>query len=188
MWKSPAGANTSPLMSCPTTTWRRWWTPPTSGIRTRSGISERRLVAKNEATSDIAAAAGRMAMERAGIGPEDLDLIILATVTPDYPSIPATASLVQDILGAKCGAFDLAAGCSGFVYGLVTGSQFVLSGACRNVLLIGAEVFSRVLDWRDRKTCVLFGDGAGAVVLRATDGREDCYPSPLDLMGPARIT
>jgi 3-oxoacyl-[acyl-carrier-protein] synthase III len=138
-------------------------------IRTRSGIAERRLVAPEEATSDIATAAAREAMAMAGVGPADLDLIILATVTPDYPSIPATASLVQHRLGARCGAFDLAAGCSGFVYGLATGSQFILSGACRNVLLIGAEAFSRVVDWTDRATCVLFGDGAGAVVLRATD-------------------
>jgi 3-oxoacyl-[acyl-carrier-protein] synthase III len=138
-------------------------------IKARSGIAERRLVAPDEATSDIASAAAREAMARAGIGPADLDLIVLATVTPDYPSIPATASLVQHQLGARCGAFDLTAGCSGFVYGLVTASQFVLSGACRNVLLIGAEALSRVLDWTDRATCVLFGDGAGAVVLRATE-------------------
>lgn len=139
-------------------------------IRTRSGITERRLVAHGEATSHIATRAGQEALQKAGIGPEDLDLIILATVTPDYPSIPATASLVQHMLGAEgCGAFDLVAGCSGFVYALVTASQFIQSGACRNVLVIGAEALSRVLDWTDRTTCVLFGDGAGAVVLKATE-------------------
>jgi 3-oxoacyl-[acyl-carrier-protein] synthase III len=138
-------------------------------IKTRSGIAERRVVAPEEATSDIAAYAGREAMRRAGIGPEDLDLIVLSTVTPDYPSIPATASLVQQRLGARCGAFDVVAGCSGFVYGLVVASQFVMTGSCRNVLLIGAEALSRVVDWTDRTTCVLFGDGAGAVVLRPTE-------------------
>jgi 3-oxoacyl-[acyl-carrier-protein] synthase III len=139
-------------------------------IRTRSGISERRLVAEGEATSHIATRAAQAALERAGLGPRDLDLIILATVTPDYPCLPATASLVQAMLGAEgCGAFDLVAGCSGFVYGLVTATQFIQSGACRNVLVIGAETLSRVLDWTDRTTCVLFGDGAGAVVLRGTD-------------------
>lgn len=139
-------------------------------IRTRSGILQRRLVAENESTSTIATLAARAALDRAGIAPADLDLLILATATPDYPAIPATASVIQHALGASnCGAFDLAAGCSGFVYGLVTASQFVLSGACRHVLLIGAEALSRVIDWTDRTTCVLFGDGAGAVVLRRSD-------------------
>ncbi len=139
-------------------------------IKTRSGISERRLVAVGEATSHMAARAAEEAMAVAGITAADLDLIILATVTPDYPSIPATASLVQEMIHAEgCGAFDLVAGCSGFVYALVTGSQFIQSGACRNVLVIGAEALSRVLDWTDRTTCVLFGDGAAAVVLRATE-------------------
>jgi hypothetical protein len=109
-------------------------------------------------------------MERAGVDPQEIDLIILATITGDYPNIPASASLVQNLLGIKCcGAFDLVAGCSGFVCGLVTGSQFIQTGACRNVLVIGAESMSRVLDWSDRTTCVLFGDAAGAVVLRPTE-------------------
>ncbi len=139
-------------------------------IRTRSGISERRVISEEETTSTIATSAAQEAMEKAGIGPKDLDLIILATLTPDYPGLPATASLVQHALGApNCGAFDLAAGCSGFVYGLVTGSQLVLSGAYRHILVIGAEALSRVIDWTDRTTCVLFGDAAGAVVLSATD-------------------
>lgn len=139
-------------------------------IRTRSGISERRLVSEEEFTSTIASAAAEEAMERAGVVPADIDLIIVATLTPDYPGLPATASLVQHALGAQnCGAFDLVAGCSGFVYGLVTGSQFIQSGAHRHVLVIGAESLSRIVDWKDRTTCVLFGDGAGAVVLRGTD-------------------
>ena len=138
-------------------------------IRTRSGICERRVVAEGEATAAIAARAAEAALEKAHVAVEDVDLIILATVTPDYPSIPASASVVQHTLGARCGAFDLVAGCSGFVYGLVTGSQFVQSGACNNVLVIGAESLTRVLDWKDRTTCVLFGDGAGAVLLRGTE-------------------
>lgn len=139
-------------------------------IKSRSGISERRLVAAGEATSHMAARAAEDALAVAGITASELDLIILATVSPDYPSLPATASLVQHMIGAEgCGAFDLVAGCSGFVYGLVTGTQFIQSGAYRNVLVIGAESLSRILDWTDRTTCVLFGDGAAAVVLRATE-------------------
>ncbi|MHB0870335.1 MAG: beta-ketoacyl-ACP synthase III [Chloroflexota bacterium] len=139
-------------------------------IRTRSGISERRVVSEEESTSTIATVAAEEALARAGVSPSELDLIILATLTPDYPCLPASASLVQHALGAsKAGAFDLAAGCSGFVYGLVTGSQFIQAGVYRHVLVIGAESLSRIIDWKDRTTCVLFGDGAGAVLLRATD-------------------
>lgn len=139
-------------------------------IRTRSGICERRIAAQEETTSTMATQAALSALEKAGIDPKDLDLIIVATATPDHPGMPATAPLVQQALGAdNCAAFDLAAACSGFVYGIVTASQFILTGAYRNALLIGAETLSRVVDWTDRTTCVLFGDGAGAVVLRATD-------------------
>ncbi len=139
-------------------------------IRSRSGISKRRVVSEEESTSTIATVAAEEALERAGVAPSELDLIILATLTPDYGNLPATASVVQHALGASnAGAFDLGAACSGFVYGLATGSQFIQSGAYRTVLVIGAESLSRVLDWRDRTTCVLFGDGAGAVVLRATE-------------------
>lgn len=139
-------------------------------IRSRSGISERRVVAEGETTSAIATAAAREAISRAGIDPQEIDLIILATGTGDYPGIPATACLVQHQLGIKsCGAFDLAAACSGFVYGLVTATQFIQNGACRNVLVIGAETLTKILDWTDRTTCVLFGDGAGAMVVRATE-------------------
>lgn len=134
-------------------------------IRTRSGIRERRIAAPELATSDLAVIAGERALADAGVAPEELGLIIVATNTPDT-IFPATACLVQDRLGAvKAAAFDLAAGCTGFVYALATGSQFIASGAYKKVLVIGAECLSRIVNWEDRKTCVLFGDGAGAVVL-----------------------
>ena len=139
-------------------------------IQARTGIRERRMAAPEETTCTLAVCAAREALARAGITAEDLDLVIVATCTPDYANMPATASLVQHALGArKAGAFDLNAVCSGFVYGLATGSQFVQSGAYRHVLVVGADVFTRILDFEDRSTCVLFGDGAGAVVLSATD-------------------
>lgn len=139
-------------------------------IQERTGIRERRIADPGESTCALAVRAGTQALERASIEPADLDLIIVATCTPDYASMPSTASLVQDALGARrAGAFDLNAVCSGFLYGLATGSQFITAGAYRTVLVIGAEVFTRILDWQDRGTCILFGDGAGAVVLRATD-------------------
>lgn len=135
-------------------------------IRTRTGIRERRLAAEGEATSDLALVAAREAVESAGIVPADLDLIIVATITPDMP-FPATACLVQDRLGAtKAAAFDLEAACSGFIYGLAVGSQMVQSGLYENVLVIGSEVLSRFTNWDDRGTCVLWGDGAGAAVVR----------------------
>ncbi|HBC92023.1 MAG TPA: 3-oxoacyl-ACP synthase [Pelotomaculum sp.] len=134
-------------------------------IRTRSGIRERRIAAPELATSDLAVIAGERALADAGVAPEELGLIIVATNTPDT-IFPATACLVQDRLGAvKAAAFDLAAGCTGFVYALATGSQFIASDAYKKVLVIGAECLSRIVNWEDRKTCVLFGDGAGAVVL-----------------------
>jgi 3-oxoacyl-[acyl-carrier-protein] synthase-3 len=139
-------------------------------IRSRSGIAERRVAAPHEATSDLGLAAARAALQRAGVEPAEVDLVIVATATPDYVGMPATASIIQHALGAgRAGAFDLNAVCSGFVYALVTGTQFVLGGAARNVLVIGAEVFTRILDWQDRGTCVLFGDGAGAVLLQPTE-------------------
>lgn len=134
-------------------------------IVSRSGIRERRIAPPEMATSDFAEIAARQAIAGAGITAEEIDLVIVATNTPDMV-FPATACLVQDRIGAKkAGAFDLAAGCSGFMYALIAGSQFVATGACRNVLVIGAENLSKILNWKDRKTCVLFGDGAGAVVL-----------------------
>lgn len=139
-------------------------------IRARTGIQERRIAAPEETTCSLAVQAARQALDRAGLAPADLDLVIVATCTPDYASMPSTASLVQHALGAsRAGAFDLNAVCSGFLYGLATGSQFILSGAYRTVLVVGAEVFTRILDWQDRSTCVLFGDAAGAVVLAGSD-------------------
>jgi 3-oxoacyl-[acyl-carrier-protein] synthase-3 len=138
-------------------------------IRTRTGIRERRIVAPGESTSTLATAAARQAIERAGIDPQAIDLVILATCTPDRP-FPATACTVQSNLGLRpVPAFDLAAACSGFVYGLHVATSMVRAGSARTVLLIAADIFTHYLNWNDRNTCVLFGDGAGAVVLEATD-------------------
>lgn len=134
-------------------------------IRTRTGIRERRIAPEEEGTSHLATRAAREALERAGLSPADLDLIIVATATPDMV-FPPVASLVQGNLGAsRAAAFDLNGVCAGFLYALVTGAQFVQGGAYRHVLVIGAETFSRLMDYTDRNTCILFGDGAGAVVL-----------------------
>ena len=139
-------------------------------IRARTGIGERRIAAPEETTCTLAVNAARAALDKAQLAPEDLDLVLVATCTPDYANMPATASLVQHALGAqRAAAVDMNAVCSGFIYALATGSQFIATGAYRNVLVIGAEVFTRILDWTDRSTCVLFGDGAGAVVLQPTD-------------------
>lgn len=138
-------------------------------IRARTGIVERRIAAPNETTATMAIRAAQAALQVANADPARLDLIIVATATPDY-FFPATACLVQDALGAtRAGAFDLSAGCTGFVYGLVVGSQMIISGAYNQVLVIGAETLSRIINWTDRNTCVLFGDGAGAVLLQASD-------------------
>ena len=135
-------------------------------IRSRTGIRERRIAAENEATSDLAVAAGRKALERAGVSAAQVELIIVATITPDMP-FPSTACLVQQKLGAtQAAAFDIEAACSGFVYALDIGSHFVASHTYNTVLVIGAEKMSSVVDWTDRNTCVLFGDGAGAAVLQ----------------------
>ena len=143
-------------------------------IRTMTGIVERRIAAEGEGTSDYAIRAGRIAIENAGLKPEDIDLIILATFTGDTP-LPATACIVQDSLGCKnAPAFDLAAGCSGFVYGLATADAFVRSGHYERILVIGADLLSRVTNWTDRSTCVLFGDGAGAAVV-ATVGEDEGF-------------
>lgn len=134
-------------------------------IRSRSGIGQRHFAAADEATSDLAAAAARRAIEAAGLAAEDIDLIIVATVTPDK-TFPATAVYVQRKLGAPvCPAFDVSAACGGFLYALSIASKFVASGEARHALVIGAEKLSCFLDWTDRATCVLFGDGAGAIVL-----------------------
>lgn len=134
-------------------------------IVTRTGIRERRLAADDENTSQLATYAAQKALAAAALGPEEIDLIIVCSITPDGP-FPATACLVQAALGAeKAAAFDLSAGCSGFAYGLAVGSQFIETGTYKHVLVIGAEKISKITDWSDRTTCVLFGDGAGAAVL-----------------------
>jgi 3-oxoacyl-[acyl-carrier-protein] synthase III len=138
-------------------------------IVSRSGIEERHIAADGELTSDLALQASRRAIEAAGVKPEEIDLIIVATTTPDQ-IFPSTACILQDKLGIRQGAaFDVQAVCSGFIYALNTADLFIRGGQARNVLVVGAEVLSRVLDWTDRSTCVLFGDGAGAVVLQASD-------------------
>ncbi|PLT46235.1 3-oxoacyl-[acyl-carrier-protein] synthase, KASIII [Paenibacillus pasadenensis] len=134
-------------------------------IVTRTGIRERRIAAEGQATSDLAFEASLKALESAGITAEQLDLIIVATITPDM-FFPSTASLLQDRLGAsRAAAFDLSAACSGFIYGLATASSMIQAGLYKHVLLVGAECLSRITDYTDRNTCILFGDGAGAVVL-----------------------
>ena len=138
-------------------------------IRTRTGIRQRRIAPKDMATSDLAVRAGKRALRDAGIAPEDIDLVICATLTPDT-IIPATACRVADALGTEhAAAFDLSAACSGFVYGTSVASAFVEQGIYKHVLVIGAETLSRVIDWEDRTTCVLFGDGAGAAVIGAVE-------------------
>jgi 3-oxoacyl-[acyl-carrier-protein] synthase-3 len=138
-------------------------------IVSRTGIHERRIAADDETTTMLSVNAARDALAVAGLEPAELDLVIVATCTPDYP-LPATSVLVATQLGAtRAAGFDLQAACSGFLYGVASGTSFVQSGMYRNVLVIGVEILSRFLDWSDRSTCVLFGDGAGAVLLQASD-------------------
>ncbi|MGY6629241.1 MAG: beta-ketoacyl-ACP synthase III [Oceanicaulis sp.] len=143
-------------------------------IRERTGITQRHIVADGQYTSDLGAEAARRALDHAGLSAGDVDLIIVATATPDL-TFPATATIVQEKLGVKRGcAFDVQAVCSGFLYAMATADNFIRCGQATTALVIGAETFSRILDWTDRTTCVLFGDGAGAVVLTAEPGsRED---------------
>lgn len=137
----------------------------------RTGIRERHIAADGELTSDLAAAAARAALDNAGIGAAQVDLIVLATSTPDE-TFPATATVVQHKIGMTGGAaFDIQAVCSGFVYALATADNFMKAGQVETAVVIGAETFSRILDWEDRTTCVLFGDGAGAIVLQAGEGK-----------------
>jgi len=134
-------------------------------IRERTGIASRHIADESQASSDLALEASRNALQAAGISADEIDLIIIATSTPDY-IFPSTATLLQAKLGIKgCAAFDLQAVCSGFVYGLATADCFIKSSMAKRALVVGTEVFSRILDWNDRGTCVLFGDGAGAAVL-----------------------
>lgn len=138
-------------------------------IFTRTGIRERHIVADDEFTSDLALHAARSAIESAGIKAEDIDLIIVATTTPDK-IFPSTAVIMQNKLGiAGCAAFDIQAVCSGFVYALSTADNFIKTGAAKCALVVGAEAFSRIVDWTDRGNCILWGDGAGAVILQASD-------------------
>ncbi len=138
-------------------------------IYARTGIRQRHVAAEGENASDLALHASRRALEAAGITAADIDLIVVATTTPDMV-FPSTACLLQSKLGVRgCPAFDVQAVCSGFIYGLATADQFMRSGQYRHALVVGSEVYSRILDWNDRATCVLFGDGAGAVVLRRSD-------------------
>ncbi len=135
-------------------------------IRTRTGILERHIAEKGVGTSDLSAHAARRAMKNAGVSPEAIDLLIVATSTPDMP-LPSCACLLQEKIGAKnAAAFDLAAACSGFIYALVTAEQFIKTGVYKTILVVGADLISSYIDWTDRSTCVLFGDGAGAVVVR----------------------
>ena len=149
----------------------------------RTGIRERRIAAPEEATSDLASAAGRAALASAGLASSELDLIIVGTATPDM-LFPSTACLVQERLGAKQAfAFDLSAACTGFLYALAVADQYLRAGTHRTALVIGAEVLSRMIDWTDRGTCILFGDGAGAVVLRAEEGERGVLSTHLHADG-----
>lgn len=136
----------------------------------RTGIRERRIADPGMVTSDMAAEAAKNAIERAGLKPKDIDMIIVGTVTPDMP-MPATAVFVQQKIGAgHCPAFDISAACAGFLFGLTLADSLVRTGTVKHVLVIGVELLSRVIDWEDRTTCVLFGDGAGAIVLGPSNG------------------
>jgi len=138
-------------------------------ISTRTGIRERRIAAPEQAASDLGEAAARRCLESGGLDPADLDLVIVTTISPDH-IMPATASILAHKIGAtKAGAFDVQAGCTGFVYGLAIATAFVSANIYKNVLVVGAEVLSKMVDWTDRSTCVLFGDGAGAVLVQPTD-------------------
>ena len=138
-------------------------------IRSRTGITQRHIASPNQTSSDLAMFAAQSALEMAGVGALDIDLIIVATTSPDM-TFPSTACILQSKIGAdNAAAFDVQAVCSGFVYALTTADAMVRAGQAKKALVVGAEVFSRMLDWRDRGTCVLFGDGAGAVVLSASD-------------------
>jgi 3-oxoacyl-[acyl-carrier-protein] synthase-3 len=154
-------------------------------IRSHTGIGARHIAADGMQTSDIAADAAKKALEAGGVSPKDVDLIIVATATPDYYGVPSTACLVQDKLGAHGSvAFDLTAGCTGFIYALTVAQGLLEANQGRNALVIGAEILSRVTDWKDRSTCVLFGDGAGAaLVSRIAEGGRGIIKSVLGADG-----
>ena len=142
----------------------------------RTGIKERHIAADDESTSDMAAKASKVAIERAALSVEDIDLVVMATVTPDYFNMPSTACLVSDKLGIKnVQAFDISAACSGFVYALSVAKAFVESGMKKNVLVVGAEKFSSIVDYTDRTTSILFGDCAGAAIISATNNKGEAF-------------
>ncbi|MGB5505180.1 MAG: beta-ketoacyl-ACP synthase III [Sulfurovum sp.] len=142
----------------------------------RTGISERRIAAADEYTSDMAAKACELAIERSGVPKEEIDLIVCATVTPDYFNMPSTACIISDKIGIRdVQAFDISAACSGFVYLLSVAKAFIESGMKKNVLIVGAEKFSSIVDYTDRGTCILFGDGAGAAMISATSKKEEAF-------------
>lgn len=144
-------------------------------IRSHTGIENRYLASEEESCSSLGIEASRVAIENAGLKSEDIGMVIVATSTPDYKAFPSTACLIQEALGIpRAGAFDLSAACSGFSYGLETARSFIQAGNCDHVLVVGAEVLSSIINWKDRNTCVLFGDGAGAAVVSISeeeDGR-----------------
>lgn len=140
-------------------------------IQSRTGIKERHIAEKGQSSSDLGTEASKVALDQAKLSPKDIDLIIVATITPDM-LFPSTACHIQANLGASCGAFDMAAACSGFPYAVSVAEAFITSGIHKNVLVVGSEVLSGFIDWKDRATCVLFGDGAGAAVLSRSDDLE----------------
>lgn len=145
-------------------------------ILKRTGIQERHIAADDEVTSDMGAKAAKLAIERSGIEKEEIDLVLCATVTPDYFNMPSTACIISDKLGIKdVQAFDISAACSGFVYLLTVAKAFIESGMKKNVLIIGAEKFSSIVDYTDRSTCILFGDGAGAAIISASTHKEEAF-------------
>jgi len=148
-------------------------------ILARTGIVERRIAADSEMTSDFAVTAANRALQMAGISASDIDLIVVGTITGDFPW-PSTACIVQNKLGAvNAAAWDVSAACSGFVYALTSAAQYIQNGTAKRALVIGAEILSRIIDWEDRNTCILFGDGAGAVVLEAQEGEQGILSSHL---------
>ncbi len=145
-------------------------------ILKRTGISERHIAAEDEYTSDMAAKACELAIARSGIAKDDIDLVLCATVTPDYFNMPSTACVISNKIGIRdVQAFDISAACSGFVYLLSVAKAFVESGMKKNVLIVGAEKFSSIVDYTDRSTCILFGDGAGAAMISATTNKEEGF-------------
>lgn len=152
-------------------------------IFSHTGIRNRHIADPDQAPSDLAFEACQKVLSKTAVPPDEVDLILVATATGDYLGFPSVACLVQDRLGAKrAGAMDLAAGCTGFIYGLETARNFVLGGGARNILVVGAEVLSRIADWQDRNTCVLFGDGAGAALVSAVEDARDASGRPRGLI------